>query len=39
MTSNASSVGKIAMEEVLERSLMTVEIEKNLHFYVMIDVL
>jgi hypothetical protein len=39
MTSNTSSVGKIAMEEVLELFLMTVEIEKKLGLCAMIDVL
>jgi len=39
MTSNTSSAGKTAMEEVLELFPMTVEINKNLDFSVMIDVL
>ena len=38
MTSNTSSAGKTAMEEVLELFPMTVEINKNLDFSVMIDV-
>ena len=39
MISNTSSAGKTAMEEVLELFPMTVEINKNLDFSVMIDVL
>ena len=39
MTSNMSFAGKTAMEEVLELFPMTVEINKNLDFSVMIDVL
>ena len=39
MTSYMSSVGKIAMEEVLELFLMTVEIDKELDYSAMIDVL
>jgi hypothetical protein len=38
MKSNTSSVGKIAMAEVLELFLMTVEIEKKLGLCAMIDV-